>query len=568
MMAILITMLFVSVVFRALWVQAKFPAHEQEVANQQIATINTLAPRGTIFDRNGNVLAVSNRAFIVRVNTRVVTDTVAAARYAEVLAPSLNQAPEVLGRRINAIINDGRLAPLSRTLPNVIAYNVPSSAIEGYRAAVRENRMSNGVWEEEHWTRAYPFGALAGPTIGFVTLFGDNYSGVEASANRELAEQRGRRTERSRIDLLAITPTLSGADLVLTLDMNLQAYVEKRLAQAIDKSGAKSGTVLVMEVGTGKILASASWPGYDPNRVLDIAADPDAAKWLKDPAVSDMYEPGSVIKVCTFAAAIDSGIVSPDAVFHDSGRIVVEGKAIRNSDLAGHGNVDLTQTLAKSLNVVTVQVAQKVGADQFYRGMRAFGFGNRSGIDLGGESAGTLRTPADEAWSKIDLATNSYGQGMATTSYQVLNAVNAIANDGVLMQPYVIQEWRDAEGTKIDKKPVQLQQSISPETSLIMRTMMRDATMSATPEVAPKGYTVAGKTGTADWYLRGIKQETTIVTYVGFVPALAPKITILVKLDEPRSSRWAKETTVPVFHDVAEKAVRLLGVPPDQVAQE
>jgi cell division protein FtsI (penicillin-binding protein 3) len=200
--------------------------------------------------------------------------------------------------------------------------------------------------------------------------------------------------------------------------------------------------------------------------------------------------------------------------------------------------------------------------------MRAFGFGNRSGIDLGGESAGTLRTPSDEAWSKTDLATNSYGQGMATTSYQVLNAVNAIANDGVLMQPYVIQEWRDAEGTKIDKKPVQLQQSISPETSRIMRKMMRDATMGATPEVAPRGYSVAGKTGTADWYLRGIKQETTIVTYVGFIPAEEPKLTILVKLDQPRSSRWAKDTTVPVFHDIAEKAVRLLGVPPDLVEQE
>jgi cell division protein FtsI/penicillin-binding protein 2 len=272
-----------------------------------------------------------------------------------------------------------------------------------------------------------------------------------------------------------------------------------------------------------------------------------------------------VIKVCTVAAAIDAGVVSPTTIFNDPGRIVVGARTIRNSDRLGHGNVDLTTTLAKSLNVVTVQVAQRVGAEQFYRGMHAFGFGNRTGIDLGGESAGLLRTPDEDQWSELDLATNSYGQGMATTNYQVLNAVNAIANDGTLMQPFVIQEWRDAEGNVIAKKPVALQQSISPETSRIVRGMMKRATMSATPEVAPKGYSVAGKTGTADWYLRGIKQETTVVTYVGFVPADNPKLTILVKLDQPTSSRWAKETTVPVFHDVAEKAVRLLGVPPDMI---
>ena len=151
---------------------------------------------------------------------------------------------------------------------------------------------------------------------------------------------------------------------------------------------SKSGNIIVKETATGKILASASWPGYDPNRVLELAADPETAKWLKDPSVSDMYEPGSVMKLCTISAAIDAGVVTPDSVFQDPGKIIVEGKTIRNSDLAAHGNVDLTTTLAKSLNVVTVQVAPKLGAEQFYRGMQAFGIGNRTGIDLGGEAPG------------------------------------------------------------------------------------------------------------------------------------------------------------------------------------
>jgi cell division protein FtsI/penicillin-binding protein 2 len=565
--AALITMLFVTAVLRTAQVQlVEFPNHAKEINQQQLAYVNTRAPRGTIFDRNGNVMAVSNRAFIVRMNSRLVRDLPRAAAYAQAIAPTLNLTPDTLLERMTAIIEDSKQH--TPTIPNVIAYDVQPTMLKAFRAAIRDNRIGDAIWEEEHWTRAYPFGSIAGPTVGFVTLFGENYSGVEASANRELAETSGRRIERTRLDLVEITPTLSGADIVLTLDMNLQAFVEQRLLEAIRQYGAKSGSVLVMETSTGKVLASASAPGYDPNRVLDLAADPETARWLKDPTVTDMFEPGSVIKICTIAAAIDSGAVSPDQVFHDPGRIVVEGKAIRNSDRAAHGNVDLTTTLAKSLNVVTVQVAQKMGPDQFYRGLHAFGFGTRTGIDLGGESAGSMRTPSDETWSKIDLATNSYGQGMATSAYQVLNAFNAIANDGMLMQPYVIQEWRDADGNVIEKKPVSLQQSVSPETAAIMRRMMKRATMSATPEVAPKGYTVAGKTGTADWYLRGIKQETTIVTYAGFIPAENPKLTILVKLDEPKSSRWAKDTTVPIFHDVAEKAVRLLGVAPDMIDDE
>jgi cell division protein FtsI (penicillin-binding protein 3) len=566
-MAALITMLFVTAVLRTAQVQViEFPAYAVEINQQQLAYVNTLAPRGTIFDRNGNVMAVSNRAFIVRMNGRRITDLATAAKFAQAIAPTLNLTPDTLLERMTAIIEDSK--QLTPTIQNIIAYDVQPAMIKPFRKAIRENRIGDTIWEEEHWTRAYPFGPIAGPTVGFVTLYGDNYSGVEASANRELAETRGHRTKRTRLDLVEVTPTLSGADIVLTLDLNLQTYVEQRLAQAIKESGAQSGSVLVMETSTGRILSSASWPGYNPNRVHDLAADPDTAKWLKDPAVTDMFEPGSVIKICTIAAAIDAGAVSPDQIFHDPGRIVVEGAPIRNSDRAAHGNVDLTTTLAKSLNVVTVQVAQKMGPDQFYRGMHAFGFGTRTGIDLGGESAGALRTPTDEQWSKIDLATHSYGQGMATNSYQVLNAFNAVANDGMLMQPYVIQEWRDADGNVIEKKPVTLQQSVSPETAAIVRRMMMRATMSATPQVAPKGYTVAGKTGTADWYLRRIKQETTIVTYAGFIPAEHPKLTILVKLDQPTSSRWAKDTTVPVFHDVAEKAVRLLGVAPDLVDDE
>jgi cell division protein FtsI/penicillin-binding protein 2 len=560
-LSVIITILFAASALRAVQVQVVDAANLTNVArDQQVRRVVSTAPRGTIYDRNGNVLAVSTRAFAIYINPRVVTDTLSVAN---AIGPALDLPTDSLRQRMDAIIADSK--NVTRTIPNILAYGVSPTRIQGFRDAVRTGRLGHAMWEEETWPRTYPFGDIGGPTVGFVSLYGDTYSGVEAFANGDLAEQRGERKERTRMDLLENIPAHNGADLVLSLDMNLQAFVERRLAEGIRQTGARRGSVIVMETASGRVLASASSPGYDPNKVMELAQTAEGAGRLRDAAVSDLYEPGSVIKVCTIAAALDAGVITPDSVYFDSGIIEVEGKPIRNSDRGSNGRVDITNVLAKSINVVTVQIAQDMGADQMYRAFQAFGLGRRSGIDVGGESNGLLRTPGDEQWSRVDLATNSYGQGMQATPYQVINAVNAIANDGILMQPYVIQEARAADGTRIQRQPVAVQRAISADSARQMRRMMAQATELVTPEAAPKGYTVAGKTGTADWYLRGLKQETTLVTYVGFLPAEKPQLTILVKLDEPRTSRWAKETTVPIFHDVAEHAVRLLGIPPDVI---
>jgi cell division protein FtsI/penicillin-binding protein 2 len=332
------------------------------------------------------------------------------------------------------------------------------------------------------------------------------------------------------------------------------------LAQAIDEYKANGGTIIVMDTRSGAILASASAPGYDPNRALEIANSRDA-NLLHDPAVSDAYEPGSVIKLVTVAAALEQGVITTRTIYSDNGRYVVSGKTIRNSDLAAHGRVDISGMLAQSLNVVAAQVAEDLGAEAFYYRFKLFGFGQPIAVDLGNEAGGRLRTPAESDWSTVDLATNSFGQGMTATPYQVINAINAIANDGVLMQPYIVQQWRTDDGRVVNKRPTAIQRVISPETARQVRAVAAEATQ-ATPDAQVKGYTVAGKTGTADWYLRGIKQNTTIVTYVGFLPADQPRITILVKLDQP-TPKWAAYTTVPVFHDVAERACQILGIPPD-----
>ncbi|RMG63567.1 MAG: penicillin-binding protein 2 [Chloroflexi bacterium] len=556
MLAISIGLTFSIAFARAIQVQVvESPKYAAAAYDQQIETRITLAPRGAIFDRSGNPLAVSNRAYIVHVDARTLTDT---ATVATALAPIIGKRVDEAQRRLEAILED-RKSP-TPTLSTIVAYNLSPQATSQLTQTLR-SLARGGLVVDETWARVYPYGPIAGPTIGFVSLQPMGYSGVEAYYNAQLSSPIGQRRERSRLELLAITPTHSGADLVLTLDLSLQTYVEARLAQAIQDTGASGGTIIVLETQTGAVLASASWPGYDPNRAIELAGSPDA-RLLRDPAASDAYEPGSVLKVLTLATALELGQVTPQTIFTDTGRLVIHNKRIYNSDRGRHGRVTIEDILAHSLNVPTAQIALEMGAEAFYQRFRLFGLGHRTGVDLGNEASGVLRTPSDPEWSRADLATNSYGQGLTATPYQVINAINVIANDGVLMQPYVVQQWRATNGEIVRKQPVPVARVISAQTARALRQVMMRATRRGTPRALVKGYPVAGKTGTADWYLNGVQQETTIVTYVGFLPADDPRITILVKLDQPQSSQWSAPTTVPVFHDVAERACQILGIPP------
>lgn len=522
---------------------------------QQTATYYSQSARGAIYDRHGNLLAASRPAYLVRVDPRYITDTETCAF---VVAQAMTRPVEEARQRIAGIIAGSRtLTPT----PTILYYNVTPQAAYAITATLAGMGRA-GIVAQPTWARVYPQGLIAGPLLGFVSLQPAGYSGIEGFYDHELNARSGMRRERTQLDLMAITPTQPGADLVLTLDLALQSYVEKQLAAGLTEYEAAGGTIIVMDTRSGAVLAAASAPGYDPNFAIDIASSPDANR-LIDPAVSAPYEPGSVIKVVTVAAALDAGIATTATLYQDDGRFVVSGKTIRNSDRAAHGRVDIEDTLARSLNVVAAQIAFDLGPEKFYHYFSLFGFGRRTGIDLGNEPAGLLRTPNDVEWSKADLATNSFGQGMLASPYQVINALNAIANDGVLMQPYVAHQWRRADGSVVTRQPAPMARVVSAQTARTLREVMRIATLRGTPDALPKGYTVAGKTGTADWYLRGVKQDTTIVTFVGFLPAREPRLTILVKFDQPKKNRWAAYTTVPVFRRVAEYAAYVMGIPPD-----
>ena len=319
-----------------------------------------------------------------------------------------------------------------------------------------------------------------------------------------------------------------------------------------------------MEPQTGAVLGMANWPDYDPNQ--RATSEADFARF-DNVSISAIYEPGSVFKIVTMAAGLDIGVITPTMVMTDSGYIIVGERSIYNSDRRANGQVNVTQALARSLNVITAQVAELVGRDRFYQYVRRFGFGERTGIDLAGEVPGLLKKPGDELWSFSDLGTNSFGQGLAATPLQMANATAAIANGGRLMRPYVVQA-RMADSQVLYTQPEILAQAINPETAKDLTEMMIEVVNTGNSAARVQGYRIAGKSGTAQIPDKeGYLKDATIVTFVGFAPADEPKFVLLVKLDQPDPSisQWAAYTAAPVFAQVSRRLFDYLNIAPDDI---
>ncbi len=350
-----------------------------------------------------------------------------------------------------------------------------------------------------------------------------------------------------------------GTHLVLTLDRNVQYLVEQELAKAVAQYQADGGTIIVMDPKTGAILAMANYPSYDPNRFYE------ALELHTNPAVSHQYEPGSVFKILTMAAGLDTGIVTPDSTLYDGGAIEVGGIVIQNPDRRAHGLVNMTDVLAYSLNVGIAYVSTSLGEETFYAYLKRFGCGDHTGIDLNGEVAGTIKEPGSREWYESDLGTNSFGQGVAVTPLQMITAVAAVANRGLMMRPYVVERIVGEQGV-IVTQPTVVRQVISPRTAEQLTDMLVEAVERGTELATVPGYDIAGKTGTAqipvgDHY----DPELTIASFVGYAPADDPRFIVLVKIDKPRLDPWGAEVAAPVFRAIAERLFVLLDVPPDSV---
>ena len=496
--------------------------------------------RGGIFDHNGYVLAAARTIADIAVSPNVVTDTVALAT---MLEPVLGEPREELLAKLDP---ESTWVSLRTGAAWSVAQTVESWDVQGMQV-------------EPHATRVYPHNMLAATVLGFVNAEGNAFYGVEAKWDPVLRGSEGKRVpERDPLGSLfyRVEAPRHGADVYLTLDRRAQAKVERILEEAMLTTEAQKGTAIVMEPGTGALLALAVFPTYDPNLRKDEDFD-KFSNW----AISEHYEPGSVFKIVTIAAGLDAGIIAADGTYQDRGEITVGGEVIRNSDSSAHGETSIRDLLAYSLNVGAAEVSTRLGAYQFYEYVRRFGFNEVTGVDLAGEARGSVRFPGDRDWHESDLATNSFGQGLAVTPLQMLCAVAAVANDGVMMQPRIVDRIVDGKSvTPIE--PTAVRRVISPEAAQQVTDMLVYAVDRVLTPAAVEGYKVAGKSGTSEVpTLTGYDPEETIASFAGYVPADDPKFAILVVLDRPQKQRWGLEAAAPAFKQIATELLALYTVP-------
>jgi cell division protein FtsI (penicillin-binding protein 3) len=528
------------------------------------ALADTGLPRGLIVDRRGELLAAD------RFYYQVVADP-SILRTEEQRLAVANKLQELIG--LPAAETSAKLLEAAGRRYVELAKRISLEAGDRLLTYKAEDAVSilQSVAVIPAPERYYPQGELAGHVLGFVQSSRHGSYGVEQyyDAYLDPSSGIGLRTKKA-VSLTALPesvrrylPSMSGKDLVLTLDTGIQWILEDELRRALARYKAPSGSILVMEPSTGAILGLANFPTYDPNRYSEQS---DYSRFI-DPATSLLYEPGSIFKIVTMAAALDTGMITPSTVYTDNGSITVGSRIIFNSNRIGYGRVTATDALARSLNVVTAQIAEQLGRKTFYDYVELFGFTEPTEVDLAGEVRGLVKMPGNPDWSLSDLGTNSFGQGLAITPIEMLNATAAIANGGRLLRPYIVQA-RVAGDQVLITEPTSVRQVIQPETARTLTEMMVQTVRTGNEAAGVAGYRIAGKSGTAQIPGEGgYLKDATIVSFVGFAPADDPRFVILVKLDrpDPNISLWATHTAAPVFGQVARRLFDYLGIPPDEI---
>jgi cell division protein FtsI (penicillin-binding protein 3) len=513
---------------------------------QQQRTIEITPERGTIFDRNGKPLAMSipvESAFAV---PSEIADENLAAR---LLSGVINKPQEEIEARFES---SRSFAWIARKLP-------PEKA-----DAISKLNLK-GIYLQKENQRFYPKRELAAHVLGFVDVDEKGLSGIE----RELDSQIRAKSERIVVMADARQRWFDGgqaqrerpASVVLTLDEKIQYTAERELAAAIAKTHAAAGTVIVMNPNTGEILALANWPKFNPNK----AGDSPSESWMNR-AVSAIYEPGSTFKLITLAAALDQGITRPDEVFDcENGAVYISGHRIR--DHKPFGLLTVSDILAKSSDVGAIKIALRLGAPRFYDYVRGFGFGSLTGVELPYESRGRVESLD---WKPVSTAAISMGQEVGVTPLQLITAVSAVANGGLLYKPQIVAELRrgekvlPAEGSLA---PVDPKRVIRPETAATLRQLMEGVVLHGTGPLAHlDGWTSAGKTGTAqkiDPSTGRYSPTQYIASFMGFAPINNPAVTILVSLDSPVGLHEGGDVAAPVFKRIAEQVLAYLDVPRD-----
>lgn len=547
-----VVIICLSVAFLVPMVRIGFIHFKQRESSVGLFKQKLPALRGHIYDRNGksNLLAGNLPAFDIWAEFHPMTLRSTKGVIASELAQCLGRPVDEIARRF------GRDSGCIR-----IASCVDRKVVEPLIKWTRTGELRI----EENPIRYYPHGELACHLLGFVNFEGYGSSGIEQRYDIYLRgchgwiEGRvdGRSKEREELywERIRQVNSIPGGNVYLTIDLNLLHVAEQALDKVIERYNASAGCVIIQAVRTGEILAMASHPTYNPN-VYRKANDNS----LLNRAIGWVYEPGSCLKVATIASALDEGTVTPDTVFFcENGYWVYNDKPLR--DVHGHGDLSVADIIKKSSNIGAAKVALTLRPEILYNHLRQFGLGKPLGIDLPGEEAGLLRPPS--RWSNICATRIAMGHSIGVTPLQMLGVVSAIANDGVLMRPYVVSRIEDEHGREIYRGvPQQISRAIRPETAKIMRSLMQRVTEDGgTGKLAKiSECNVAGKTGTAQKLVNGVYVSDYVASFVGFFPVKSPRIAVIVSIDSPKGSYFGGTVAAPVFREIAEFAVRRFGL--------
>lgn len=532
-----------------------------------------VSDRGYILDKNGKRLAINTASSTVYFNGGQDIDSANRSLIAKELSKSLNLDELELYKKISA-----------KKRVKIVQWVDSNVAME-----LREKNLA-GIEIVDGFRRVYPYQTLASHVLGFTNIDGVGQYGVEASYNSNLTGSPGRifkSSDRNNRQLPTgksqVFEANDGLSAVLTIDQGIQKFVEDETKKIISEFQADKVHIIVEEVETGHILAMSSYPSFDPNGPTKAVSDMQAASWLtktdeeiqkdwydnwRNPVVSNIYEPGSTFKLITAAAAMEENTSSPEKQYYCTGYI----RDIKNAPVLKcvsykdpHGNITLRQALAKSCNPSFVYVNRDLGRESFLKYVKAFGFGEKTGIDLPGEALGIIPTSADKI-TELSLATMAYGHGIATTPIQLINAVAAIGNNGLLMEPRLVKELVNSNGQVI--RPIEIsekRQVISKETADNMLSMMAEVVENGTASRAKStSYSIGGKTGTANKVLEdgtGYYEDQYVASFVGLAPIEDPVIAVLVIVDNPKDQYYGSIVATPAGKNIIEYTLENLGLP-------
>jgi cell division protein FtsI (penicillin-binding protein 3) len=536
------------ILFRLVLLQVKeASAYEQRARIQRIRTIDVPASRGTIFDRDGEELAMSLPAKAVFADPASVQRPAAEA--------------SVVASILNLSYRDVRAA---MTRPGHFVYL--ARGVDRRRAARLEDRHLAGIGFLDESRRYYPGGALAPQVLGFVNVDGTGLAGLEQQYQSVLAGHPGHEVIESGPNGVLIpqgtnvdVPAVPGDDLVLTIDRGIQFQAQEALARAVKDNKAKGGTVVVMDPATGEILAMATYPWFDPNAFGRAPVDV-----IRNRAVTDVYEPGSVNKVITAAAALEHGVVRTDQHLTVPDHLQLYTKTFHDAHRHPTEQMTLADIISYSSNVGAIKVAKLIGKERLATYLYRFGLGSTTGLGFPGESGGLI--PAPQHWSGTSMGTIPIGQGLAVTPLQMLSVYATVANGGVWVQPQLVKGIVGRDGSVQPAPPPHTRQVISTRTATIVTKMLAYAVDVGTGKQAQiHGFWVAGKTGTARKPLEHARgySDKYVASFIGFVPAGRPALAIAAVLDEP-DTVFGGIAAAPLFRDVARFALARLRVAPEQ----